>query len=297
MLNMKPLTIVVATDSHYTILLAALIKSIEDTLAKGRTIDVYVIDDHISSSAKNKLRQSINPEITTLTFKDLDDIIPAGVVLPIDKSSYPLTIYLRLFIPSFLPKDVEKVLYLDVDMIVRKDITTLFEIDLGENIVAAVQDPRILTFDNSWGGVKNHDELGIAGDTHYFNSGLLLMDAKKWRDEQIAEKTVECINTHQKYVNYPDQYGLNVVLAHKWYELDARWNYFACFNTEEPFLIHFIGRKPIYKTYENNPAFLTIFNGHLKQTAWKGFKPIGESRRYIKKIANILEKIVKMFKK
>lgn len=296
MLNMKPLTIVVATDSHYTILLAALIKSIEDTVSKGQKLDIYVIDDHISKSDKEKLFQSVDSSITALTFKDLDEIIPKGIALPIDKSTYPLTIYLRLFIPSFIPADVEKVLYLDVDMVVRQDITQLFEIDLGDNIVAAVQDPRILTFDNSWGGVKNHDELGIAGDTHYFNSGLLLMDAKKWRDEQIAEKTVECINNNQKYVNYPDQYGLNVVLAHKWYELDARWNYFACFDQQEPFLIHYIGRKPIYQTYDNNPAFLVIFNNYLQQTAWKNFRPIGESRRYIKKIRNILEKILKKIK-
>jgi lipopolysaccharide biosynthesis glycosyltransferase len=292
---MKPLTIVVATDSHYTILLAALIKSIEDTVQLGQKIDVYVIDDHIKKSAKNKLRQSTDSAVTTLYFKELEEIIPKGINLPLDKSSYPLTIYLRLFIPSFIPKEVEKILYLDVDMIVRKDLSTLFATDLGDNIVAAVQDPRLLTFDNSWGGVKNYEELGIPGKTHYFNSGLLLMDAQKWRDEQIAEKTVECINNNQKYVNYPDQYGLNVVLANRWFELDTRWNHFACFELEEPFLIHFIGRKPIYQTYNNVPAYLTIFNDYLSCTAWRGFKPIGESQRYIKKIANILEKIKKMF--
>jgi lipopolysaccharide biosynthesis glycosyltransferase len=290
---MKKLTIVVATDSHYTILLAALLKSIEETVRKDQLLDVYVIDDHISKAAKSKLQRSVDSALTTLTFKSVDEIIPQGINLPIDKSSYPLTIYLRLFIPSFIPKEVEKVLYLDVDMIVRKDITALFETDLGDNIVAAVQDPRILTFDNSWGGVKNHKELGIAGNTHYFNSGLLLMDANKWRNLQIAEKTVECINDNQKYVNYPDQYGLNVVLANKWFELDGRWNYFSCFDTEEPFLIHYTGRKPIYKTYDNNPLFLAVFNKHLSQTAWKNLKPIGESRRYIKKIRNILEKIIK----
>ncbi|MDD2797839.1 MAG: glycosyltransferase family 8 protein [Bacteroidales bacterium] len=292
---MTPFTIVVATDSHYTILLAPLIKSIEDSVTKDQKINVYVIDDHIKSSVKVKLEQSIDKNITTLIFKSVDEIIPKGISLPLDKSTYPLTIYLRLFIPSFIPKEVEKVLYLDVDMIVRHDIAKLFSIDLGENILAAVQDPRILTFDNSWGGVKNHKELGIVGETHYFNSGLLLMDAKKWRDLKIAERTVECINDNQKFVNYPDQYGLNVVLANKWVELDSKWNHFACYDIEDPFLIHFIGRKPIYKTYDNVPSYLTIFNQYLGQTAWRNHKPIGESARYLKKIGNILEKIKKIF--
>ena len=292
---MTPFTIVVATDSHYTILLAALIKSIEETLTKGQAISVYVIDDHIKAKAKRKLQQSINADTTTIIFKSVDEIIPKGISLPLDKSSYPLTIYLRLFIPSFIPPHVEKVLYLDVDMIVRQNIGKLFETDLSGKIVGAVQDPRILTFDNSWGGVKNFTQLGIAGDTHYFNSGLLLMDAKKWRDERIAERTVECINDNQKYVNYPDQYGLNVVLANQWVELDTRWNHFACYDIEDPFLIHYIGRKPIYKTYDNVPSYLTIFNKYLAQTAWANHKPIGESARYIKKIANILQKIRIMF--
>jgi len=291
---MKPLTIVAATDSHYAILLAALIKSIEETVKTGQKINVYVIDDHIKRSVKSKLEQSVNKNITTLVFKPTDEIIPKGVNLPLDKSSYPLTIYLRLFIPHFIPEDVEKVLYLDVDMIVRQDLTTLFDTNLGDNVVAAVQDPRLKTFDNHWGGIKNYKELGFAGDTHYFNSGLLLMDAKKWREQKIAEKTIECINTNQKFVNYPDQYGLNVVLANQWYELDARWNHFACFELKEPFLIHYIGRKPIYQTYDNQPEYLNIFNDYLSRTAWRNFKPIGESLRYIKKIKNILEKIKKM---
>lgn len=289
-----PFTIVVATDSHYTILLAALIKSIEETLQAGQKIDVYVIDDHIKAKAKDKLQQSINPTITKLIFKPVEDIIPKGISLPLDKSTYPLTIYLRLFIPSFIPKEVEKVLYLDVDMIVRSDLAELFATDLTGKIMAGVQDPRILTFDNSWGGVKNYQELGIPGDTHYFNSGLLLMDAQKWRENRIAERTVECINDNQKYVNYPDQYGLNVVLANQWVELDSRWNHFACFDIEDPLLIHYIGRKPIYKTYDNTPAYLTIFNHYLSQTAWRNHKPIGESARYLKKISNILEKLKKM---
>ncbi len=291
---MKPLTIVAATDSHYAILLAALIKSIEETVKPGQKIDVYVIDDHIKSSVRLRLEQSINKDITTLVFKPTDQIIPKGITLPLDKSSYPLTIYLRLFIPHFIPEDVEKVLYLDVDMIVRKDLATLFATDLGDNVVAAVQDPRLMTFDNHWGGIKNYKELGFAGDTHYFNSGLLLMDARKWREQKVAERTIECINTNQKFVNYPDQYGLNVVLANKWFELDSRWNHFACFELKEPFLIHYIGRKPIYKTYDNQPDYLIIFNDFLSRTAWKSFRPIGESLRYVKKLKNVLEKIKKM---
>jgi lipopolysaccharide biosynthesis glycosyltransferase len=147
---MKPLNIVVASDNHYIILLAALIKSIEENIRKGQLIQVYIIEDNVSISSQKKLQRSVNPEITNLVWKGMNEVIPKGMNLPLDRSSYPLNIYMRLFIPYFIPEAIEKVLYLDVDMIVQKDITELFEIDLGNAVVGAVLDPRIITFDNSW---------------------------------------------------------------------------------------------------------------------------------------------------
>ena len=290
---MQALTVVVATDNHYIILLAALIKSIEANLATDKNIDIYIIEDNVSQANKIKLQQSVNTNITTLIWKDMAGVIPDGIKLPLDRSSYPLNIYMRLFIPYFIPQEIETVLYLDVDMIVQKDITTLFENDLSNYVVAAVLDPRIITFDNSWGGVLNYRELGLPGTTRYFNTGLLLMNTKKWREQNVTEKIITCIDTHKKFANYPDQYGLNVVLANQWLELDPLWNHFSTIDaTEIPFLIHFVERKPIYKAYNFNADFKKIFYSYLNQTPWKNFKPIGESSRYIKKIKNILNKFI-----
>jgi lipopolysaccharide biosynthesis glycosyltransferase len=198
-----------------------------------------------------------------------------------------------LFIPYFIAAEIETVLYLDVDMIVQKDVSTLFDIDLSKYVVAAVLDPRIITFDNSWGGVLNYQELGLPGTTRYFNTGLLVMNTKLWREQNVTEKIINCIEQHKKFANYPDQYGLNVVLANKWLELDPLWNHFSTIETTEtPFLIHFVERKPIYKAYNYSQTFKQIFYSYLKQTAWKNFKPIGESSRYIKKLKNILNKLL-----
>lgn len=292
----KPLTVVVACDNHYLILLAALIKSIEANIRKEQPIDVYVIEDKITNSNRDKLISSVNKSITTIHWQKMDEVIPAGMQLPLDRSSYPLNIYMRLFIPYFIPKEIEKVLYLDVDMIVQHDITTIFENDLGKNVIAAVLDPRIITFDNSWGGVFNYKELGLPGTTRYFNTGLLLMQTKNWREQDITTKIITCIDNNKKFANYPDQYGLNVVLANQWLELSSLWNHFSTIDTlEKPYLIHFVERKPIYQSYNFNQDFKKTFFYYLDQTAWKGFKPIGESSRYIKKIKNILEKVKKMF--
>jgi hypothetical protein len=80
-------------------------------------------------------------------------------------------------------------------------------------------------------------------------------------------------------------------MANRWVVLDPRWNWFADTACEDPFLIHFVGRKPMYQTYDNREEFKKIFFEHLNKTKWNNFKPIGESKRYIKKISNILKKI------
>jgi len=290
---MKPLTIVVASDNHYIILLAALIKSIEDNIRKGQQINIYIIEDAVSDSSKRKLQRSINANITTLHWQKMDEVIPKGMQLPLDRSSYPLNIYMRLFIPYFIPQEIESVLYLDVDMIVLGDVTSIFENNMTDKVVAAVLDPRIITFDNSWGGVMNYEALGLPGTTRYFNTGLLLMNLKKWREQNVTEKIIQCIDNNKKFANYPDQYGLNVVLANKWLELNPLWNHFSTIDTtEKPLLIHFVERKPIYQSYNYSEEFKKIFYQYLNQTEWKNFKPIGESKRYIKKLKNIFNKFI-----
>ena len=290
---MKPITIVVASDDNYLVLLAALINSIELNLKEGHSIDLWVIEDNVSNTNKKKLQNSINTAITQLHWQSMNEVIPKGIELPLDRSSYPLNIYMRLFIPYFIPKEVEKVLYLDVDMIVQKDISTLYETDLGDALVGAVLDPRIITFDNSWGGVLNYEALGLDAKTRYFNTGLLLIPTKKWLEENIPVRIIKCIDENKKFANYPDQYGMNVVLAHQWLELDPLWNHFCTIDHPDPYLIHFVQRKPIFKSYNNNIEYQKLFYEYLSHTAWKNEKPRGESGRYLKKLKNIIDKILK----
>jgi len=292
----KPLTVVVACDNHYLILLAALIKSIEANIRINQRVNVYVIEDKLSEANKQKLSMSVDATITTLFWQQMEAVIPQGMQLPLDRSSYPLNIYMRLFIPYFIPTDIDRVLYLDVDMIVQQDISTIFENDIENKVIAAVLDPRIITFDNSWGGIMNYKELGLSGTSKYFNTGLILMNTKKWRELDITRKIIDCIDSNKKFANYPDQYGLNVVLANQWLELSPLWNHFSTIEpNEKPYLIHFVERKPIYQSYNYNQEFKNTFYHYLNQTEWKGFKPIGESSRYIKKFKNILNKIKKIF--
>jgi lipopolysaccharide biosynthesis glycosyltransferase len=283
------ITIVTATDNHYIVLLAALLKSIEMNHLSDIHIDFYIVGDNLSANNIRRLEQSVTSEKITIYWLEMTKIIPQEFNLPLDKSSYPLNIYMRLFIPYFLPDHIKKVIYLDVDMIVLKDISALWEEDLKGNIIGAVQD-LIKTVGDPQGGIANFEELGMDKKAKYFNTGLLVIDRDRWLLHGITKKVLNCVESNKGYAKLPDQYGLNVVLHRQWFELNPLWNSYSSLDVEDPFIIHFFHRKPIYVSYDKSLIYRDLFYKYLNLTEWKHFKPIGEGRRYLKKIMNILKK-------
>ena len=290
MSTQNPIVIAVACDNHYMPLLAALVKSIEINHKTSEHIEFYILDDGIYKKNKIKLVNSVNPEVFTIHWVPGNKAIPRGMSIPYDNSSYPLIIHMRMFIPYFIPVEYEKVIYMDVDMIVNDDISILWETNLGNFAIAAVTDVRIRFFGNSQ-AVKNYKQLGFDENTKYFNTGILLMNTRAWRDRNLTDLVFKCIEENREFANYPDQYGLNVVLANQWLELDVNWSWSAAEWNPDASLIHFIWRKPIYKTYRYEKRYLDLFLHYLSLTQWKEFKPIGEFERLLKKGLN---KILKM---
>lgn len=285
-----PISLVSVCDNHYIKLLAALIKSIEHNYKGSDKIYYYVIEDHVSKKNKRKLEGSVNGDIIQIRWVEMQKSIPDNIQLPADGTTYPMNVYMRLFIPNFISKEVTKVIYLDVDMIVQEDISVLWNTELGDHVVAAAGDPFIKTVAD-FGGIENYGDFGLDAKTRYFNSGLLIINIQKWLDFNVAENVINCIITNKRFVKFADQYGLNVVLADKWKELDTLWNFHAEFQASAPYLIHFSGRKPIFRSYKNNEDYRLIFYSYLQKTQWQNHKPIGETTRYMKKILNIIQKV------
>ncbi len=279
------ITIFTVCDNHFSVLLAALIKSIDMNHHSGEHINFYIVGDKLSSVNKENLVKCADSGKVSFFWVDMKDIIRDKSKLPLDGSSFPLIVYIRLFFPLFIPAEIGKVIYLDVDMIVRKDISMLWNTDMGDKIIAGVPD-RSEVVSCSWGGIGNYRELGIGPETKYFNSGLLLLNRTKWIESNITEKIIDCIARNTKFANFPDQYGLNVVFANHWLELDSRWNSYSMLEKEDPFLIHFIGVKPIFTSYSYNLKYRDEFYYYLRLTPWRAFKPVGNYVRLFKKLQN-----------
>lgn len=287
----EKIQIVVASDNHYAILIGALLKSIECHNHSKSEIDFYIIADGISMGNRLKIASSFQNELIHIHWRNAEDVIPEGLTLPRDHTAFPMTAFLRIFAPYIVDPKAGKVLYMDVDMIVQRDLIDLWNTELDDCLVAAVQDVQ-KTIDCNWAGIPNYEEMELDGKAPYFNSGLLLMNAQVWRDEDVAQHVLDIVYHNLEHVNYPDQYGLNVSLYQRWKMLAPRWNWFALYECEDPYIIHFLDIKPIFKSYRSRPEFSQKFYEYLNQTSWDGFRPQSDYRRLWHKASVKLKKLV-----
>ena len=132
--------------------------------------------------------------------------------------------YLRIFIPEILPDSVEKVLYLDCDIVVRHDIAPLWRMDIGDKVLGAA---RNLFF-------VRHDDLDMPPDASYFNAGVLLMNLKRWREIDGTARLIRFIEAHHDHLWAHDQDALNAVFCGEIAELAPRWNFQTSMLWSEP---------------------------------------------------------------
>ncbi|KXT82475.1 Glycosyl transferase, family 8 [Streptococcus sp. DD11] len=111
--------------------------------------------------------------------------------------------YARYFIPEYVPAD--RVLYLDCDLIVTQNLEHLFELELDAYYIAAVR----ATFG-----------LGIG-----FNSGVMLINNQRWRQENISQQLVELTDREIETALEGDQSILNMLFADQYWPLDDSYNF------------------------------------------------------------------------
>ena len=131
--------------------------------------------------------------------------------------------YYRLCMAQFLPDNLKRCLYLDVDMLVVGDVRELFAIDLKNNIAGVVFDPGIIGTDFIRLTAKNHADNDIVfSDSSYFNSGFMLINLIEWRQQNIEKQLVSLCDTYDSQMR--DQDFLNCVIGDNTLKLPLKWN-------------------------------------------------------------------------
>jgi lipopolysaccharide biosynthesis glycosyltransferase len=288
----EPIVICCAADEGYVIPLVAMIKSLLINLRPQRPITLYIFDEGISESSKARLIESWGTDGLTVHWLQLEQANVANLPLWGEMKAIA---YYKLMLPAYLPGTLDKVLWLDCDMIVTGNIADLWGLELGDHALLAAQDLAI-PFIGSPFGVAAYKELGLPPQAKYFNSAVMVINVNWWRQHDLTGKVLAYLKNHNRSVFLWDQDGLNAVLVGQWGELDPRWNQIASicgrsfFKAEhlsretyqqlikDPWIVHYAGNfKPW--SYENKNPTRALYFGYVDKTVWAGWRPAQTIKR------------------
>jgi lipopolysaccharide biosynthesis glycosyltransferase len=203
--------IVSGCDAHFAQHLAVMLLSLADTNPQ-HSFSVFVLWSG-SSSEKDKLREVLAG--TPFEFS-LIDVSNAGLNDLAVTGDITTMTYARLLMGNLLPLEIDRILYLDGDILVRGDVCELWTTDLQGRTIGAVVDLPRYPFNQT---------LGLRADALYFNAGVLLIDLRRWRERKIGERALTLAREHRDRLRWSDQCALNFVLQDDWTVLDRSWNF------------------------------------------------------------------------
>ena len=268
-------TVVAASDDNAFPGLMVLSASVAINHQKGIPLFIYFIDCGLSHENKKMLSDSlfaINP-MSRCEFRKPD----ARKLTGLRVETAGLFTYARLVSAELFP-EIKRAIYLDTDVVVNRDLSELFDLDLCGFPIGAVQD-RFTPVASHPLSILDWQNRGMSADEPFFNAGVLLIDYAKWREEKIGERALEFARANKEICVRWDQTALNILLYKKWKSLPKHWNYMVYSNIEEEWEVscknfHITGQPKQWDMAPRTNRFLQeMFFGYLDQTKMRGWRP------------------------
>lgn len=209
----EPINIVFAIDDNYARHCAVAITSILDHLNEKQKINFFIIhDEKFSEKNKNLLSKFSTGSIN---FNFLQVKLSDFLFYPLNRDHISVATYYRLALQDLLPSNIEKIIYLDSDIVVSDNIVKLWDIDLEDNFIAGALDE---------GGILQIRRLGLPLSHNYINAGICVMNIKKMREINLKHAYSEALYKNYDLITLQDQDILNITFVNKVKKLPLRWN-------------------------------------------------------------------------
>jgi lipopolysaccharide biosynthesis glycosyltransferase len=275
----NPVHLLLCTNSlylqHVGVCLTSLLVNNSDLF-----FNIVIVGRATEALDEEKLRRSLAGfENQSLSFKKF--IPPADRMLPLNpQAHYTLDNWTRLWVGDFFADDIDRVLYLDGDIVVVGDLAPLWCTDLGGALLGAVDIP---------GSLHGVTTLAMRAEDGYFNSGVLLIDLKQWRETQALDTILRYVDAYPERMRYTlDQDALNACFHDRRKRLDHKWNVTWSFFQEAIELpltlqeiqhvrqnarvIHFNSNLKPWSYFCNHPR-KAEYQKYLRMTEWRDFVP------------------------
>ena len=279
------MNILYASNDGFARHLGTSMYSLFDKNRGAETITVYVLSLGLSEENIGKLQEIVDTFGRELVILELGNI-RKRFDFEVDTGGYDISIMGRLFMGEMLPEEVDRVLYLDCDTVIVRSLEKMWKTNLGEAILGAVPEPTI------YEAVK--DSIGLGMEDNYYNSGVLLVDLKRWREEQVQEKLMQFLKEKGGALFASDQDLLNGALKGRIHTLMPVCNFFPNYRyfsyktlvehapsyktvskeafqkaKKHPMIIHYMGdERPWIRGNRNH--YRLAYEKYLAKTPWAG---------------------------
>lgn len=251
------INICLSCDDNYVKYAGVAIASILANANEDDELYIYILDGKIKTDSKNKILALKNIKNCSIEFIPINEKEFEDYKKVKNHSYISISTYYRLKLATLLP-NIDKILYLDCDIIVNSSLSELFLSEL-ENYIFA--------------GVKDID-IAIRNNSNYVNAGVLLMDLNKVRKNNIQEKFYSFAKENYNKIELGDQGIINEVLKGQIKIVDDKYNVQSeCFIrrssfTKNPAIVHFVGlKKPwVIGSWSHHKK---LYFKYLELTPWK----------------------------
>lgn len=227
-----------AVDYKYAPMLGVTLKSMLQNASKDYFYKIYVLTTNLADDLKEKVLNSSDAKNASIEFISLKEKLDCYSNMFHLRDYYSQETYFRLFIASLYP-EYDKVLYLDSDLLILDDISKMFNVDLGDNLLGATVEETVLTINEF--GEYVEKALGVKRE-NYFNAGIIVINTKKYREEKIQEKFVNLLNRFPFRIAQDQDY-LNVLCKDRVHYFDLGWNKTSfenpAFHNEDLKIVHY----------------------------------------------------------
>lgn len=266
------MNILLAINNNYVEQTITLLSSIKENHTRDK-INIFILNKDLKQKEKNKIKTCFNNTNIYIKFITINDNEINN--FPVLEKRYPVEIYFRLFATKYLPKNIDRILYMDVDTIVINPLEDFYNMDFDGNLFIGA------THVNDFFKKFNQLRLKLPKDSDYINSGVLLMNIKQLRNVDIENDVKQYIKNNKGKLLLPDQDLLNALYGNRIklvsylkYNLgDKTIKQYNRFNKEKididwikknTVIIHYYGRnKPWNKNYKG--MLDSFYNYYLKQ--------------------------------
>lgn len=254
-----------------------------------KDINFYIISYGITINNKKKMQKLVKKYERNIEIIELENL-NKYFNFNFDTLGWNKVILARLLMGNILSKNIDKIIYLDGDTIVRGCLGELWDLDMKNKIIGMSIEPTA--------NKKRKEKLGLK-EYPYYNSGVLLVDLKKWRKYNIQDKIINYYKEQNGRLFAADQDAINAVLKDQIFTISPKYNYYNIFDQysynfccrlmkpleysnyikkddyissrKNPIIIHYLGEERPWRKY-NTHKYRNDYKKYLNMTPWKEAK-------------------------